>query len=178
MWVLPPGYLKALKAHCEKRGMLLIIVDKAQAGISRGWNMFASTDFEGVVSEILTWSKTLGNRYFLSAVVTPTEIDRVARKRDCCFYTHPRQRPAAGYRGPQSSRYRLPRRPRHQRQEQCAGRFMLASAGSGTAMAVSAMSGVRDSCTGNEIVSDRNTKAPTNVELGTRLGEKMLELGL
>ena len=32
--VLPPGYLKALKEHCEKRGMLLI-VDEAQTGIGR-----------------------------------------------------------------------------------------------------------------------------------------------
>src|ERR1700755_564591 len=32
--VLPPGYLKAMKAHCEKRGMLLI-VDEAQTGIGR-----------------------------------------------------------------------------------------------------------------------------------------------
>ncbi len=32
--VLPPGYLKALKEHCEKRGMLLI-VDEAQTGVGR-----------------------------------------------------------------------------------------------------------------------------------------------
>lgn len=35
MIVLPPGYLKALKAHCEARGMLLI-VDEAQTVIGRG----------------------------------------------------------------------------------------------------------------------------------------------
>jgi 4-aminobutyrate aminotransferase-like enzyme len=36
--VLPPGYLKAMKAHCEKRGMLLI-VDEAQTGIGRYYDL-------------------------------------------------------------------------------------------------------------------------------------------
>ena len=36
--VLPPGYLKAMKVHCEKRGMLLI-VDEAQTGIGRYNNL-------------------------------------------------------------------------------------------------------------------------------------------
>lgn len=60
MLVLPPGYLKAMKQHCDKRGMLLII-DEAQTGIGRAGDMFAFQHFaedEGVVPDILTLSKT------------------------------------------------------------------------------------------------------------------------
>lgn len=86
MHVLPTGYLKALKRHCEKRDMLLI-VDEAQTGIGRCGNLFASTDYEGVVPDILTLSKTLGNGIPLSAVVTSNEIEKVCAERDYCFYT-------------------------------------------------------------------------------------------
>jgi 4-aminobutyrate aminotransferase-like enzyme len=85
MHVLPDGYLKALKKHCEKRGMLLI-VDEAQTGIGRCGNLFA-IDHDGVVPDILTLSKTLGNGLPLSAVVTSDEIDRVCTERDFSFYT-------------------------------------------------------------------------------------------
>ena len=34
MLPLPDGYMKELKAHCEKRGALLII-DEAQTGLGR-----------------------------------------------------------------------------------------------------------------------------------------------
>ena len=85
MHVLPPGYLKALKKHCEKRGMLLI-VDEAQTGIGRCGDIMA-IDHEQVVPDILTLSKTLGNGLPLSAVVTSTEIERICAERDYCFYT-------------------------------------------------------------------------------------------
>jgi 4-aminobutyrate aminotransferase-like enzyme len=85
MHVLPPGYLKALKKHCEKRGMLLI-VDEAQTGVGRCGDLFA-IDHEGVVPDILTLSKTLGNGLPLSAVITSSEIERVCTERDYCFYT-------------------------------------------------------------------------------------------
>ncbi|KAK0641388.1 pyridoxal phosphate-dependent transferase [Cercophora newfieldiana] len=86
MHVLPHGYLKALKKHCEKRGMLLI-VDEAQTGVGRCGSFMASTDYEGVVPDILTLSKTLGNGIPLSAVVTSEEIERICAERDFCFYT-------------------------------------------------------------------------------------------
>lgn len=60
MLVLPSGYLKAVKQHCERRGMLLII-DEAQTGIGRAGDMFAFQHFaedEGVVPDVLTLSKT------------------------------------------------------------------------------------------------------------------------
>ncbi|KAI9151626.1 2,2-dialkylglycine decarboxylase [Paramyrothecium foliicola] len=85
MHVLPTGYLKALKRHCERRGMLLI-VDEAQTGVGRCGDLMA-IDHEGVVPDILTLSKTLGNGLPLSAVVTSEEIDRVCVERDYLFYT-------------------------------------------------------------------------------------------
>lgn len=59
MHVLPKGYLATLKKHCEKRGMLLI-VDEAQTGVGRCGDIMAIAH-EGVVPDILTLSKTLGN---------------------------------------------------------------------------------------------------------------------
>jgi 4-aminobutyrate aminotransferase-like enzyme len=85
MHVLPAGYLTALKKHCELRDMLLII-DEAQTGLGRTGDMFAF-NHEGVVPDILTLSKTLGNGIPLSAVVTTPEIDRVCRERDFIFVT-------------------------------------------------------------------------------------------
>ncbi|KAI0880216.1 pyridoxal phosphate-dependent transferase [Annulohypoxylon maeteangense] len=83
--VLPTGYLKALKKHCECRGMLLI-VDEAQTGVGRCGDMMAILH-EGVTPDILTLSKTLGNGLPLSAVVTSAEIEKVCVERDYCFYT-------------------------------------------------------------------------------------------
>ncbi|KAH7311685.1 pyridoxal phosphate-dependent transferase [Stachybotrys elegans] len=85
MHVLPPGYLKALKKHCEARGMLLI-VDEAQTGVGRCGD-FMAIEHEDVVPDIVTLSKTLGNGLPLSAVVTSAEIDRVCVERDYMFYT-------------------------------------------------------------------------------------------
>lgn len=85
MIVLPPGYLKAMKKHCEARGMLLI-VDEAQTGVGRCGD-FMAINHEDVVPDILTLSKTLGNGLPLSAVVTSEEIDRVCNERGFMFYT-------------------------------------------------------------------------------------------
>jgi 4-aminobutyrate aminotransferase-like enzyme len=85
MHVLPTGYLKALKTHCERRGMLLII-DEAQTGLGRTGELFAF-EHDNVVPDILTLSKTLGNGIPISAVVTNPEIDRVCADRGFFFVT-------------------------------------------------------------------------------------------
>ncbi|KAI1101583.1 pyridoxal phosphate-dependent transferase [Jackrogersella minutella] len=85
MHVLPAGYLAALKRHCERRGMLLI-VDEAQTGVGRAGDMMAIMH-ERVTPDILTLSKTLGNGLPLSAVVTSAEVERVCAERDYFFYT-------------------------------------------------------------------------------------------
>jgi 4-aminobutyrate aminotransferase-like enzyme len=89
MLELPPGYLKAMKDHCVKRGMLLII-DEAQTGLGRAGDMFAfthHTEDKGVVPDILTLSKTLGNGIPLSAVITSDEIAIYAKENGFLFYT-------------------------------------------------------------------------------------------
>lgn len=89
MLELPPGYLKALKVHCEARGMLLI-VDEAQTALGRAGDMFAFThhpEDEGVVPDILTLSKTLGNGIPLSAILTSNQIAHHGKDNGFMFYT-------------------------------------------------------------------------------------------
>ena len=88
MLELPPGYLKALKQHCEARGMLLI-VDEAQTALGRAGDMFAFThhpEDEGVVPDIVTLSKTLGNGIPLSAVLTSNTIAHYAKENNFLFF--------------------------------------------------------------------------------------------
>jgi 2,2-dialkylglycine decarboxylase (pyruvate) len=80
-----PGYLAALKSHCERRGMLLIL-DEAQTGLCRTGTMFAF-ERDGVVPDILTLSKTLGAGLPLSATVTSPAIEEAAHERGFLFYT-------------------------------------------------------------------------------------------
>lgn len=86
---LPPGYLKALKQHCELRSMLLI-VDEAQTALGRAGDMFAfmhHPEDEGVVPDIVTLSKTLGNGLPLSAVLISNPIAQHAKENGFLFYT-------------------------------------------------------------------------------------------
>jgi 4-aminobutyrate aminotransferase-like enzyme len=83
--VLPPGYLEALKRHCERRGMLLI-VDEAQTGLGRTGKLFAF-EHHDVVPDILTLSKPLANGLPLSAMVTSTELDTAGRRHGFLFFT-------------------------------------------------------------------------------------------
>ncbi len=82
---LPEGYLRALKDHCQARGMLLIL-DEAQTGLGRTGLMFAF-DRDGVTPDILTLSKTLGAGLPLSAVMTSREIEETCHERGFLFYT-------------------------------------------------------------------------------------------
>jgi 2,2-dialkylglycine decarboxylase (pyruvate) len=82
---LPQGYMRALKAKCVERGMLLI-VDEAQTGMGRTGTMFAC-EHDGVVPDILTLSKTLGAGLPLAAVLTTQEIENQAHERGFLFYT-------------------------------------------------------------------------------------------
>ncbi|KAG9767770.1 PLP-dependent transferase, partial [Aureobasidium melanogenum] len=174
MHVLPPGYLKALKKHCEKRGMLLI-VDEAQTGIGRCGDLFA-INHEDVVPDILTLSKTLGNGLPLSAVVMSSEIERVCTERDFCFYTTHVNDPLPAAVGDKVLeivlRDNLVENSRKMGLHLRAGLEKLKSRYGciGDVRGRGLMAGV-------EIVSDRETKAPA-VELGRKLANKMYELGL
>lgn len=83
--VLPDGYLKALKEHCCRRGMLLIL-DEAQTGIGRTGLTFAF-ERDGIKPDILTLSKTLGAGLPLAATVTSKEIEEKCHERGFLFYT-------------------------------------------------------------------------------------------
>jgi 4-aminobutyrate aminotransferase-like enzyme len=89
MLELPPGYLRAVKSHCEARGMLLI-VDEAQTALGRAGDMFAFAhhpEDAGVVPDIVTLSKTLGNGLPLSAVLTSNRVAQIAKEKGFLFYT-------------------------------------------------------------------------------------------
>ncbi|MFO0994961.1 MAG: aspartate aminotransferase family protein [Hyphomicrobiales bacterium] len=83
--VLPTGYLKALKEHCHRRGMLLIL-DEAQTGLGRTGLTFAF-ERDGVKPDILTLSKTLGAGLPLAATITSKAIEEKCHERGFLFYT-------------------------------------------------------------------------------------------
>ncbi|WP_348272945.1 aspartate aminotransferase family protein [Mesorhizobium sp. YR577] len=82
---LPIGYLAALKTHCERRGMLLI-VDEAQTSLGRSGEMFAF-ERDNVVPDILLLSKTLGAGMAMSSVSTSDAIAEIAHIRGFTFVT-------------------------------------------------------------------------------------------
>jgi 2,2-dialkylglycine decarboxylase (pyruvate) len=82
---LPPGYLAALKKHCERRGMLLI-VDEAQTSLGRTGAMFAF-ERDNMVPDMLLLSKTLGAGMAMSSVQTSDAIADEADRRGFMFVT-------------------------------------------------------------------------------------------
>lgn len=82
---LPPGYLAALKKHCERRGMLLIL-DEAQTSLGRTGDMFAF-ERDQVVPDVLLLSKTLGAGMAMSSVQTSDAIAEEAERRGFFFVT-------------------------------------------------------------------------------------------
>jgi 2,2-dialkylglycine decarboxylase (pyruvate) len=82
---LPVGYLNALKAHCERRGMLLII-DEAQTSLGRTGEMFAF-ERDNLVPDILLLSKTLGAGMAMASLSTTDEIAKVADAKGFMFVT-------------------------------------------------------------------------------------------
>ena len=174
MHVLPPGYLKALKRHCEKRGMLLI-VDEAQTGVGRCGDLFA-INHEDVVPDIITLSKTLGNGLPLSAVVTSSEIERVCAERGFCFYTTHVNDPLPAAVGDKVLeivvRDNLVQHSREMGQHLQAGLMTLKSRYGciGDVRGRGLMAGV-------EIVGDREKKTLA-VELARNIASKMYEMGL
>ena len=67
-FVIPPhGFLSALRAFCDRNGMLLI-ADEIQTGFGRTGRMFAC-EHEGVEPDLLVLAKSLGDGLPISAVV-------------------------------------------------------------------------------------------------------------
>ena len=82
---LPVGYLAALKEHCQRRGMLLIL-DEAQTGLGRTGMMFAF-ERDNTVPDMLTLSKTLGAGMALAALMTSEAISQAADEHGFFFTT-------------------------------------------------------------------------------------------
>ncbi|KAK4940046.1 putative secondary metabolism biosynthetic enzyme [Elasticomyces elasticus] len=177
---LPPGYMRALKAHCEQRNMLLI-VDEAQTAMGRSGDLFAinHADNGGVVPDILTMSKTLGNGLPLSAVVTSNHIAQHAEENGFIFYTTHANDPLPAAVGLKTLQIVLrddaallhhARRMGHQ-----------LHAGLHDIMSRYACIGyIRGRCLmlGVEIVKDRREGTTADIEVGKRISAKAMELGL
>ncbi|EWC48423.1 hypothetical protein DRE_02192 [Drechslerella stenobrocha 248] len=178
MHPLPPGYLKALKEHCTARDMLLII-DEAQTAIGRAGDMFAFQHYpedDGVVPDILTLSKTLGNGIALSAVLVSEAIALRAEQRGFMYYTTHMNDPLPAAVGDKVLeivvRDGLVDRARRLGEVLHAGlqRLKTRYACIGDVRGRGLMAGV-------EIVTDRESKRPAG-ELGGEIGDRMAELGV
>ena len=174
MLTLPPGYLAAMQAHCRRRGMLLIL-DEAQTALGRCGDMFGF-EHEGVVPDVLTLSKTLGNGIPLSAVVTSHAIADRCEDRGFLFYTTHVNDPLPAAVGLKV--LEIVRRDGLVARARAAG-LKLQAALRNLQSRYGCIGDVRGRglMAGMEIVADRKTKESAP-ELGSRLSEKMLELGL
>ena len=71
--VLPQGFLAAAYAHVRRAGGLCI-ADEVQAGFGRVGTHFWGFETQGVVPDIVTLGKPMGNGHPLGAVITSPEI--------------------------------------------------------------------------------------------------------
>ena len=70
--VAPPGFLRALKAVCEKYNMLFV-ADEIQSGFCRTGRMFA-VEHDGVAPDLMIIAKSMGAGMPISGVVGRAEI--------------------------------------------------------------------------------------------------------
>lgn len=70
--IAPPGFLRALKALCEKHG-ILFIADEIQSGFCRTGKMFA-VEHDGVEPDITIVAKSMGAGMPISGIIGRAEI--------------------------------------------------------------------------------------------------------
>ncbi len=78
--VFPEGYLRQAYAHVREAGGLCV-ADEVQAGFGRTGSHFWGFETQGVIPDIVTMAKGIGNGVPLGAVVTTPEIARVLAER-------------------------------------------------------------------------------------------------
>jgi alanine-glyoxylate transaminase/(R)-3-amino-2-methylpropionate-pyruvate transaminase len=78
--VFPDGYLEAAYAHVRAAGGLCI-ADEVQAGFGRTGDHYWGFESQGVVPDIVTMAKSIGNGAPLAAVVTTPEIAKTMASR-------------------------------------------------------------------------------------------------
>lgn len=71
----PPGYLKAVRAHCSQNGWLMVL-DEIQTGIGRTGRWFAF-QHEGIVPDVMTLAKALGNGIPIGACLASAAVARL-----------------------------------------------------------------------------------------------------
>jgi 4-aminobutyrate aminotransferase/(S)-3-amino-2-methylpropionate transaminase len=71
-YVAPPEFLRALRALCDKHGIVLII-DEIQSGFGRTGRMFA-VEYAGVEPDLMTVAKSIAGGVPLSGLVGKAEI--------------------------------------------------------------------------------------------------------
>ncbi len=81
---LPPGYLQALYAMVRERGGLCI-ADEVQVGYGRLGHYFWGFEEQGVVPDIITVAKGMGNGHPLGAVITTRAIADALEKEGYFF---------------------------------------------------------------------------------------------
>lgn len=172
--VLPSGYLRALKRHCELRGMLLI-VDEAQTGLGRTGDMFA-IDHEEVVPDVLTLSKPLANGLPLSAMVTSALLDVECKRKGFLFTSTHVNDPLIAAIGNKTleiiMRDNLVANARERGEQLLTGLRELQS----RQTCIGDVRG-RGLMAGLEIVGDRSSKA-NDVDLATRLANALWDTGI
>ena len=170
----PLGYLAALQARCQERGMLLVL-DEAQTGVGRTGSMFAF-ERDGIVPDLLTLSKTLGAGLPLAAVLTTDEIEEQAHERGFLFYTTHVSDPLPAAVGIKVIEVVL--RDRLAERAAAAGARLLAGLGDLRERyeCVGDVRG-RGLLVGLEVVTDKTTKKPAP-ELGAAITRRCFELGL
>jgi len=171
---LPEGYLAALKAKCEQRGMLLIL-DEAQTGIGRTGHMFAFQR-DGVTPDILTLSKTLGAGLPLAATLTSTAIEAEAHARGFLFFTTHVSDPLPAAVGLAVLDV-VERDGLIERAQQAGGRLRAGLLALQQRFACIGDVRGRGLLTGMEIVTDRESRTP-DAALGERIGAEALARGL
>jgi acetylornithine/N-succinyldiaminopimelate aminotransferase len=75
-----PGYLSSVRALCDERGVLLLL-DEVQTGLGRTGRWFAFQE-EGIVPDVLTVAKSLGNGVPIGACWARPEVARAFRPGD------------------------------------------------------------------------------------------------
>lgn len=80
LWSWAPGYLPAVYDSIRKAGGLCI-ADEVQSGFARSGTHFWGFETQGVVPDIVTMAKGIGNGIPLGAVVTSRKVAEVLTQR-------------------------------------------------------------------------------------------------
>jgi 4-aminobutyrate aminotransferase-like enzyme/Ser/Thr protein kinase RdoA (MazF antagonist) len=92
--VLPPGYLAAVYKAVRAAGGLCV-ADEVQAGYGRTGRHWWSHEAHGVVPDIITVAKAMGNGYPLGAVITRKDIAEAFQREKGRFFSSAGGSPAA-----------------------------------------------------------------------------------